>query len=357
MVKKSKNKIIIVILVITTVVLGGVLYKSYQEKKSIYVECLEKSNIIKSYKDLQKTLIVTEDEMKNINKYVDNYLENLEDKNLDELVSIYDNAEKYIGNIKTNNLNSLELYYNKLIIDDLDKLTPDEKSKYEKIIGEYKALVKAEEYKKANEKLKEFEEFSLSVEIASKERSKLENRQRLIEEGVDKETIIDGVLIVNKDYPLPSTYNYGEDTEASQAFEAMKNSAASEGVYFSKLSSFRSYSEQEGLFNKYCNLYGEAYAETISARAGFSEHQSGLAFDIRADNDVYTLMQEFEYTPEGIWLKENSYKYGFILRFPKGKEHITEYIFEPWHFRYVGKEIAINFKDNNLSLEEFLGVN
>ena len=111
----------------------------------------------------------------------------------------------------------------------------------------------------------------------------------------------------------------------------------------------RDYSYQEKLWNSYSNSKGENWADSVAARAGFSEHQTGLALDIVTYGST---MNNFENSDEFKWLSKNAYKYGFILRYPKGKEHITGYKYEPWHYRYVG-DIASTIYNRNITLEEY----
>ena len=163
-------------------------------------------------------------------------------------------------------------------------------------------------------------------------------------------TYIDGILIANKTYPLPSTYNPGIDPTANAHLQEMFAAAKEDGLDLFIRSGFRSYSTQKTLYNNYVARDGKAEADRYSARPGHSEHQTGLGFDInRAD-------MSFEGTPEAIWLAENCYKYGFIIRYPKGKEHITGYIYEPWHIRYLGVDTATAVYNSGLSLEEYLGI-
>ena len=134
------------------------------------------------------------------------------------------------------------------------------------------------------------------------------------------------------------------------AFNEMKVAAKQEGIALWISSGFRSYSTQYGLYNRYVAGYGKNAADTFSARAGHSEHQTGLAMDINYIEDW------FGDTKEGKWVAENCHKYGFIIRYPKGKDNITGYKYEPWHIRYLGKEIATEVYNSGLSLEEFLGI-
>lgn len=165
------------------------------------------------------------------------------------------------------------------------------------------------------------------------------------------ETYIDGILIVNKTYSLPSDYNPGGLTwECAQAFEALRQGAAEDGINIYLSSGFRSYETQRQLYNGYVSLYGTERTDTFSARPGHSEHQTGLAIDCNIVND------SFIGTPEAIWLAEHCYEYGFIIRYPQGKESITGYKYEPWHIRYLGVETAEEVYSSGLTLEEYLGI-
>ncbi len=162
-------------------------------------------------------------------------------------------------------------------------------------------------------------------------------------------TYIKGILIVNKKYSLPSTYG-GVDKTASNALSLLQKAANKDGFSLTLVSGYRSYSTQNTIYNNYIKRWGQEYTDTVSARPGHSEHQTGLAFD------VGELSKSYGETKEGIWLKENCYKYGFILRYLKGKENITGYAYEPWHIRYVGVDVATEIMQKNLTLEEYLGI-
>ncbi len=165
-------------------------------------------------------------------------------------------------------------------------------------------------------------------------------------------TYIDGYLVVNKTYTLPSNYGNGLTSETTSNFDLMKVAAAKEGLNVYISSGFRSYSRQKTIYNNYVNRDGQKNADTYSARAGHSEHQSGLAFDVNSINT------SFANTKEGKWLNENCYKYGFILRYPKGKTNETGYMYEPWHFRYVGVELASKLYNsgNWITMEDYFGI-
>lgn len=161
-------------------------------------------------------------------------------------------------------------------------------------------------------------------------------------------TYIKGVLLVNKKHGLAKDYG-ALDPSAYGALQRLQQGASAAGFSIPLMSGYRSYDTQTTLYNNYVARDGQAAADTYSARPGYSEHQSGLAFDIGAiDNDYGS-------TQEGIWLKNNCAKYGFILRYLAGKEYITGYQYEPWHVRYVGVDIATTIMQQGITLEEYLG--
>lgn len=189
--------------------------------------------------------------------------------------------------------------------------------------------------------------------IQNSEENNISKKQIDVQEGnLSKNSIeknyINGILLVNKEYNLPSDYNPGTNQEALQAFNNMKSEAIQSNISLWIVSGFRSYQTQESIFNRNVGLYGEETANTFSAKPGQSEHQTGLAFDINSTRWAFAESREAK------WLAENCWKYGFIIRYPKGKEDITGYVYEPWHIRYVGKEQAQKIKDSGLCLEEYL---
>lgn len=137
-------------------------------------------------------------------------------------------------------------------------------------------------------------------------------------------------------------------------FEKMAKDAKKEGLNIIAVSTYRSYKYQEKLYNNYVLDKGFYYADMASARAGHSEHQTGLAVDIANKSLDY---DNFESTKEFIWMKNNAHKYGFILRYPKASFHTTGFKYEPWHYRYVGIDVATYIYDNNLTLEEYKSLN
>ncbi|MCR5787765.1 MAG: D-alanyl-D-alanine carboxypeptidase family protein [Bacilli bacterium] len=170
-------------------------------------------------------------------------------------------------------------------------------------------------------------------------------------------TYVDNILIANKTYVLSSKYGNGLTNETQYAFNEMKKDALAAGFDIRIGSGFRSYSSQKTIYNNYVKRDGQAKADTYSARAGHSEHQTGLAIDICASG-YNCITSSFNGTPPANWLSENAYKYGFILRYPEGKTNETGYKFESWHFRYVGKDLASKVYNGGdwITLEAFYGI-
>lgn len=182
-------------------------------------------------------------------------------------------------------------------------------------------------------------------------------------------------VVVNKRFALPADYAPADLTvpkvplrvpgnesmqlrrEAAGALERMFKAAANQDLDLMLSSGYRPYSYQVGLYNSYVKSQGQAAADTFSARPGHSEHQTGLAADIEGTDRKCELLACFAATPQGQWLAANSYKYGFIIRYPKGLEAITGYEAEPWHIRYVGVGLSKEMHAQNVkTLEQFFGV-
>lgn len=179
------------------------------------------------------------------------------------------------------------------------------------------------------------------------------------------------LILVNKQNPIPDDYEAemvpigGGITireEVVKPLEDMIDAAAKEGIQLMVCSGYRSHAHQQELFDRKIRNYtgkGLSYLDAFRIGSysviipGTSEHELGMALDIVAPG--YTSLNEgFEKTDAGRWLKNNAFKYGFILRYPKGKEYITGIIFEPWHYRYVGKEAAVEIRNSGLTLEEYI---
>ena len=139
--------------------------------------------------------------------------------------------------------------------------------------------------------------------------------------------------------------------EVYNAFLDMWNVAKENNIYLMINSSYRPYKDQERVYNNYKESRGESGADKIAARPGYSEHQTGLALDIFSTTNSST--KTFADSDAYKWLLENCYKFGFILRYPEGKENITGYAFESWHYRYVGKDLAKKIYDENITFDEY----
>lgn len=180
------------------------------------------------------------------------------------------------------------------------------------------------------------------------------------------------MILVNRENTLDSTY-IPEDlvyikmprnkeiqltSSANTALEKMYNDAKNDGVYLYMISGYRSYDYQKSLYDNSVRNRGKEYTDKYILNKGESEHQSGLAIDITSKSNGYGLTESFENTKEFEWLKDNCYKYGFILRYPKDKVDITGINYEPWHFRYIGDvEKAEYIMENGLSFEEYKELN
>ena len=179
----------------------------------------------------------------------------------------------------------------------------------------------------------------------------------------------DDILLVNKEHSLSSNYvpsnlvipnvPFVSDQEkmkshAADALEELFAQAESEGINLFASSGYRSYDYQQEVHQYYVNQYGEEYANQISAKPGESEHQTGLVMDVTSPSVDYQLIQEFGDTAAGGWVEEHADDYGFIIRYPEGKQSITGYQYEPWHLRYVGESHAQEIMSGNITLEEYL---
>ena len=159
--------------------------------------------------------------------------------------------------------------------------------------------------------------------------------------------VIKGVLIVNSDYTLPSDYDPGIDEDARKSFTLMVNDANKDGVILRSVSDYRSFEQQSKL---------EDVEDVKFVKAGTSEHQTGLAYDLIGEDYTLKYKLDFSKSKEYKWLMDNAYKYGFVLRYPEGKKDTTGLSYAPWHFRYVGIDLAKILHDQNLTLEEYLKV-
>lgn len=202
-----------------------------------------------------------------------------------------------------------------------------------------------------------------------KEGKVLDKNGKLIDVDTDPNSY---TMIVNRDYPMPADYvppdlevpdvkfSFSGTYEksymrkaAAEAVESMFAAAQDDNYSLKIVSAYRSYERQEAIYNNNVRSRGESSTDKVSAKPGCSEHQTGLCVDISSDSVDCTIEESFGASKEGIWVAKNCYKYGFIIRYPKEKADITGYSYEPWHIRYVGKNLAKYLYDNKLTLEEY----
>ncbi len=169
--------------------------------------------------------------------------------------------------------------------------------------------------------------------------------------GLDKDYIPDNLVTISTQH---SWGDYGSQKLIDYAYDAFKSwhtAALTEGIHLMINSSYRAYTDQERIYNNYRDTRGEKYADTIAARPGHSEHQTGLAID------MVTLANpnqaEFSESADYEWIINNAHLYGFILRYPEDKTSVTGYSYESWHYRYVGEEIATYIYNNKITFDEY----
>ena len=372
---KKKVKIIIVIsvLVVVILIIGGIYLNSkrlvLEYENNIEVDVNEKLYNLDAIKNIKNGKIITKRELVNTTKLgkvkvtfqVENffkkrvkykYIVNVVDKEAPKII-FKNELESEIGE-------EIDLLKDVTVEDNSkENIIPQVEGEYDiNKSGDYKLYYIAEDT--SGNKAKE--EFILHIKEKNVEKQITSNDNQGTTsfttskgfKGVTKNgvTYIEGYLVVNKTYTLPSSYGNGLTNATTEAFNNMQAAAKVDGLNIYISSGFRSYSYQKTLYNNYVNRDGVVAADTYSARAGHSEHQSGLAFDVNTIND------SFANTEEGKWLNDNCYKYGFILRYPNGKSDETGYQYEPWHFRYVGVELAekLYYNGNWITVEDYFGI-
>lgn len=240
---------------------------------------------------------------------------------------------------------TLKVGYPDIIIIDKDKGTAiKEENKpqvQEEPDGDSPVLVESEESVARREALKRDLDKGLFI---------LVNKQNPVDRGYKP----DDLTAIKYFAPDRSPEGRVMRAEAAEAFNQLSEVAAKEGYEIIVTTAYRSYEFQSTLYNNYVKTNGQQEADTFSAQPGKSEHQTGLAADVSSPSVGYQLTKDYIHTPEGKWLNDNAYKFGFIIRFPKGKESITGYMYEPWHIRYVGKTAAEEIYSKGLTLEEYV---
>ena len=371
--RKKNNKKMILILIIVIILILSLVYillpKNYGYKKET-IEIFKENDLYEQIKD-KKIYSKTLEEAINQNSFNKEYfLEYLDIKYIDD--------KNFISNI--NKL--LNLGYSSKDINAIYNKIPDSvniiiDSKYNKDIINIMNL----SYFKIDN-LKRYLDYDI-MEIKSiydisniKEDFNYEDVVTYVNANLDKEYYSSDNLIsnedaskidvlVNKYHKLDENYEpsdltiidskYASGTqklrkEAQIKFEEMASDMAKENLKIYAGSTYRSYTYQKGLYDRYVKKDGFAAAETYSARSGYSEHQLGLAVDIVNGKWDYLSENDKEYD----YLVKNSYKYGFILRYPRGSEYITGYMFEDWHFRYLGIELATKVFNSGLTYDEYI---
>lgn len=311
-IKKNVKKTILISIIITIFLSIGIhstikIYNQKQYEKTYEYKLLvigyskdEANKIIDSYKSKEIDYILSNE----VNKY---YLELLNDKYF-----IYNNFYKYIDYLKEN----------------LD--TPIRN------IVEIINTNRNKDYYTETEK----------TDISKKELM-LVNKYYYLESDYTPENLV----------TIPQTYAWGDlgsqkaTKETYDAFLNMWKAASLEGHYLMVSSSYRIYDKQLSVYNDYKDSRGTEYADSIAARPGYSEHQTGYTLDIfdKTSTNQHTFFESDAYK----WLKDNAHKYGFVLRYPEDKENITGYSFESWHYRFVGKDIATYIYENNITFDEY----
>ncbi|WP_211878252.1 M15 family metallopeptidase [Pseudarthrobacter albicanus] len=186
-------------------------------------------------------------------------------------------------------------------------------------------------------------------------------------EGYDIASASSLQVVVNKHRQLnPAAYVPGPlvrvqgeqlRAQAADAYKQFAKAAKAAGVNIMPISGYRSFSQQASLYDSYVLQYGQATADTLSARPGYSEHQTGLAMDIGNASGICALQACFANTPAGRWAAAHGWEYGFIIRYPAGAEATTGYTYEPWHLRYVGPDLALDMKNRGIAtLEDYFGL-
>lgn len=372
---KKKVKIIIVIsvLVVVILIIGGIYLDSkmlvLEYENNIEVDVNEKLYNLDAIKNIKNGKIITKRELVNTTKLgkvkvtfqVENffkkrvkykYIVNVVDKEAPKII-FKNELESEIGE-------EIDLLKYVMVEDNSkENIIPQVEGEYDiNKSGDYKLYYIAEDT--SGNKAKE--EFILHIKEKNVEKQITSNDNQGTTsfttfkgfKGVTKNgvTYIEGYLVVNKTYTLPSSYGNGLTNATTEAFNNMQAAAKADGLNIYISSGFRSYTYQKTLYNSYVNRDGVVAADTYSARACHSEHQSGLAFDVNTIND------SFANTEEGKWLNDNCYKNGFILRYPNGKSDETGYQYEPWHFRYVGVELAEKLYNNGnwITVEDYFGI-
>lgn len=302
--KKFKKRLIILLLIILLSIIGIKLYKTYKYHQTYEYKLLEKN-----YTKEETTLL----------------LEKLDKTKIEELLNEEKN-EILITILK-------EKYF---LIKNLDKYLAYSDKNPETNLSEVISLVNVHRDKDYYDNMEETD--------TSKGNTMLVNKYN----ALNKDYEVENLTTISK------TYSYGENKklnkEAYEAFINLAEDAKKEGYTILIVSSYRSYKDQEDVWKDYKASFGIKKADAYAARAGSSEHETGLAIDVA---DYYDKNDKFEATESFQWMQTNAHKYGYILRYPKGKENITGYAYEAWHYRYVGIDTATKVYNEGITYDEY----
>ncbi|MGM9882408.1 MAG: M15 family metallopeptidase [Bacilli bacterium] len=373
--RKLKKKKILLIILIFIIIIGIFLYllipKRYGYQKEV-IDVFKETDTYEKLKEKKTYSKVLEDavlENAFLEEYFDEYLEIKDSEKLNvldvnkllklgydakEINTFYDKLENSIEVITLND-------YDKNIIDylNLNYFNEDNLDRYIKYENDANKFDSVYDTKKIKDNYNY--EDTVTFVNAYLDKDYYTNDIVLSNEEADKtDVIVNKYYKLNNDYEpsdltkIDSKFSSGSNQrlrrEAAVKFEEMATDALSNGFKIYAGSTYRSYDYQLDLYNRYVSKDGFKEAETYSARAGYSEHQLGLAVDIINGKWEYLSEDDKEYE----WLIQNCYKYGFILRYPRDKEYITGYVFEDWHFRYLGIELAVKVKESGLTYDEYV---
>lgn len=176
------------------------------------------------------------------------------------------------------------------------------------------------------------------------------NKERSLPEGYEPDDLVEPNVPFSFDGPHEKRHLR---KEAATALEELFAAAEEDGIELRAVSGYRSYKRQVSVYNSSVERNGEEYASRVSAKPGYSEHQTGLAIDVSSPSVGNVIEEVFGDSEEGKWLEEHAPEYGFVIRYLKDREDVTGYVYEPWHIRYVGKELAPDIAESGLTLEEY----
>ena len=373
--KKSNVKILLIVIAIV-VILGGVGYILYNKiiysnnkAKVIFndkldVEINDEVVLSTFIKEIKNGVLLNNDDKVDTSKLGKKKIElvikdkNKEEEKINFNINIVDTTKPKIeakNEVSTYVGNKIDLLKDVKVSDNsMEEISA-------KVTGEYD-INKAGEYKlkyEASDSSKNKSEMDFVLKVISDPNNRtFTTSKEFSGKVVNGVTYIDGYLIANKSYNLPSSYGPGLLSSTRDAFNKMQGDAKAIGFNLYIGSGYRSYYDQKYIYNNYVARDGQAAADTYSARAGHSEHQTGLAIDVCDYGVTACVSSGFDNTAQAKWISDNCYRYGFILRYLKGKESVTGYMYESWHLRYVGVDLATKLYNNGnwIALEDYFGI-